>query len=62
MIRVEGNDCEVEGTLVDLTTDAAVMLTHIYAIASEALGTEEAERIVLVRLPKLVRDSVRRKR
>lgn len=61
MIRVEGDSVEVEGTIVQLMADGAKMLSHLYLITAEELGSEAAEEYVLNRIPNMVKESIHKK-
>ena len=61
MIRVVDDCVEVEGDIVQLLTDGAKMLSHLYLISAEALGPEAAEEYVLNRIPKMVKESIQKK-
>lgn len=58
MIRIEGDNVEVEGNLVDLLSDGAKMLAHLYVIAAERMGHRWAREYVLHRIPQMVEDSI----
>ncbi len=61
MIRVKGDSVEVEGDIVQLLTDGAKMLSHLYLITAEVLGPDETEEYVLNQIPKIVKESIKRK-
>lgn len=61
MIRVVDDCVEVEGDIVQLLTDGAKMLSHLYLISAEEFGPEAAEEYVLNRIPKMVKESIHKK-
>lgn len=55
MIKVEGENVTVEGTLLSVLTDTTMVCGEVYRMIAKEVGQQSADEFFLVKLPQLIR-------